>query len=323
MAAHVGETAELGGDCGRAVMTPAPVSRERRKLFALALAALACVAVAGVAGLGDEGAASGAELLGDAGAAHSRSVLQQLLAEAERADADVGGELSPVGVQRPVELEQAPKAVALPGPGQTSKPKPCNAACKKRKEEIAARMKALRDQINHDFKAMTSVSSPFSEPTLLHRPLLRAVPSPDPPLTEPGEAASGCCRHVCGFGRARLRTRLSWFRSTVSNVRVDSNACVNRLRAQGRLPASSAVHQATGHVGDAAEHQGRACGAAPLQPERGHWRVRRLCVCSSCGTGACTGACTSRTRTSRTRTGRHDGLVRGHCAAKGPSGAAR
>ena len=161
MAAHVGETAELGGGCGRAVKTPAPVSRERRKLFALALAALACVAVAGVAGLGDEGAARGAELLGDAGAAHSRSVLQQLLAEVERADADVGGELSPVGVQRPVELEQAPKAVALPGPGQTSKPKPCNAACKKRKEEIAARMKALRDQINHDFKAMTSVSNPF------------------------------------------------------------------------------------------------------------------------------------------------------------------
>jgi hypothetical protein len=146
------EPAGREGDAerGAAAQAPAALSRHQRKVLAVALAALACAAVVAVAGVGDDRAAR--ELLaasvGDAGAqaAHSRGVLQQLLAEVERANSDISG------IARPVELEQKAANGGLPK-------KPCDAACKQRKKEIADRMKALRDQINHDFKAMTSTCS--------------------------------------------------------------------------------------------------------------------------------------------------------------------
>lgn len=49
----------------------------------------------------------------------------------------------------PVELEEK-------NAGKVPQAEPCDASCKQRKKEIASRMKALRDQINRDFKAMTS-----------------------------------------------------------------------------------------------------------------------------------------------------------------------
>lgn len=141
MTATVCESAMREGDAGRSAAAQVSiVSRERRKVYAGVLAVLACVAVIAVVGTG-EGPQGGTELLGVSAAAHSRSVLQQLLADVERVTSDVGGEFS-LKAEQPVELEEAKK--------------PCNAACKQRKQEIAARMKALRDQINHDFKAMTS-----------------------------------------------------------------------------------------------------------------------------------------------------------------------
>lgn len=130
---------------------PAPaVTRQHRKMMAVVLAALGVAAIIAVAGSGESGVAY--ELLestGNLDAAHNRGVLQQLLAEVERANSDTVGT-----DERPVELEQK-AAKSLPE-------KPCNAACQQRKKEIAARMKALRDQINHDFKAMTSLSRPLS-----------------------------------------------------------------------------------------------------------------------------------------------------------------
>jgi hypothetical protein len=111
-------------------------------MLAVGLAALACVAVISVAFVGDNAGAE-SELLGaGVGSIRNRDVLEQLLAEVERAGSGIAGEDSSA---QPVELEQ-----------KAGKSKPCNASCKQRKKEIAARMKALRDQINHDFQAMTS-----------------------------------------------------------------------------------------------------------------------------------------------------------------------
>jgi len=139
------------GEWERATVAQVPaVSRQHRKIFAVALAALACVAIIAVAGVGDSAQAE-SELLGVSGGAasafHSRDVLQQLLSDVERASSNINGEFSPAA-GRPIELEQ--KSVGLPS-------KPCNAACLQRRQEIAQRMKALRDQITHDFKSMTSV----------------------------------------------------------------------------------------------------------------------------------------------------------------------
>lgn len=157
------EPASREGDLERMTSAQVPVvSRRHRKFLAVALAALACVAIIAVIGVGDN-AQEESELLrvsGSMGAAHARDVLQQLLAEVESAGSDMNGAFSPA---RPVELED--KATA--GPTDT---KPCDASCQTRKKEIAERMKALRDQINHDFKAMTSayfillilLSSPWS-----------------------------------------------------------------------------------------------------------------------------------------------------------------
>lgn len=141
------EPAGREGDAERAGPAPA-VTRRHRKMLAVALAALAVAAIVAVAGSGESGAVR--ELLeatGDAdAAAHNRGVLQQLLVEVERANI--------VAADRPVELEEK-ASKGLPG-------KPCDASCQTRKQEIAARMKALRDQINHDFKAMTSAFPPLA-----------------------------------------------------------------------------------------------------------------------------------------------------------------
>lgn len=149
MAAAMFEPASREGDSDRMAAAQVPVvSRRHRKVFAVALAALACVAIIAVIGVGDN-AQEQSELLGASGhmgAAHTRDVLQQLLADAESAGSDINGAFSPA---RPVELEE--KKAADP-----TSSKPCDASCKQRKKEIADRMKALRDQINHDFKAMTS-----------------------------------------------------------------------------------------------------------------------------------------------------------------------
>lgn len=145
------EPARREGDAERTAVAQVPtVSRQHRKIFAMALAALACVAIIAVAGMGDSAQAE-RELLGVKGGAasafHSRDVLQQLLADVERASSNMNGAFSPAA-QRPIELEE--KKTGLPS-------KPCNAACVQRKKEIAQRMKALKDQINHDFQSMTSV----------------------------------------------------------------------------------------------------------------------------------------------------------------------
>lgn len=146
MATPMFEPACREGDAERATAAQVPVvSRRQRQMLAVGLAALACVAVISVAFVGDNAGAE-SELLGAVGAGvgliRNRDVLEQLLAEVERAGSGIAGEDSSA---QPVELEQ-----------KAGKSKPCNASCKQRKKEIAARMKALRDQINHDFQAMTS-----------------------------------------------------------------------------------------------------------------------------------------------------------------------
>jgi hypothetical protein len=200
MTATVCESAMREGDAGRSAAAQVSiVSRERRKVYAGVLAVLACVAVIAVVGTG-EGAQGGTELLGVSAAAHSRSVLQQLLADVERVTSDVGGEFS-LKAEQPVELEEAKK--------------PCNAACKQRKQEIAARMKALRDQINHDFKAMTSTFSPTNHLSLAclgrsasTNPQPRYLP-PCPPATHSAALLSFFCLYTPAQRFAGLFERFS------------------------------------------------------------------------------------------------------------------
>jgi len=149
MSATTYEPAVREGDAEHATPAHVPaVSRQHRKIFAVVLAGLACVAIIALVGVGDSSRDQD-ELLGvtdraASRAVHNRDVLQQLLAEVERVGSDVDGSTQ----AEPVELEQKASSPI--------KSKPCDASCEQRKKEIAARMKALRDQINHDFKAMTS-----------------------------------------------------------------------------------------------------------------------------------------------------------------------
>uniref|UniRef100_A0A7S0HVV3 Uncharacterized protein n=1 Tax=Hanusia phi TaxID=3032 RepID=A0A7S0HVV3_9CRYP len=124
-----------------------PVKR-RRKLFAIFLAFFACACAALVAWMDNRRQGGGRNEFGEQLYGLSASddevghvtnhVLQNLLAMVE--------EESSHGITRSVELEQT-KADA----GK----KPCGNECLARRKIIAAKMKALRDEINHDFKAMT------------------------------------------------------------------------------------------------------------------------------------------------------------------------
>jgi hypothetical protein len=145
------EPAARAGDAERAAAAPTEVavSRQHRKLFAMTLAGLASVAIVAVVGVG--GSREAGELLEGSGGASVRAVrhrdlLQKLLAKVERGGSSLDG------FAGPVELEEKNAAKAVPA-------KPCDASCQLRKKEIASRMKALRDQINRDFKAMTSINA--------------------------------------------------------------------------------------------------------------------------------------------------------------------
>lgn len=143
------EPAARAGGSERAAAAPeVAVSRQHRKLFAMTLAGLASVAIVAV-GVG--GAREAGELLEGSGGASVRAVrhrdlLQKLLGKVERGGSSLDGSAGPV------ELEEKNAAKAVPA-------KPCDASCQQRKKEIASRMKALRDQINRDFKAMTSINA--------------------------------------------------------------------------------------------------------------------------------------------------------------------
>ena len=134
------EPAARAGDSERAAAAPeVAVSRQHRKLFAMTLAGLASVAIVAV-GVG--GAREAGELLEGSGGASVRAVRHRDLLQGSSLDGSAG----------PVELEEKNAAKAVPA-------KPCDASCQQRKKEIASRMKALRDQINRDFKAMTSINA--------------------------------------------------------------------------------------------------------------------------------------------------------------------
>ena len=264
MSAAMSEPAARAGDTERAAAEApvAAVSRKHRKLFAMALAGLASVAIIAVVGVGD-GARGVGELLEGEGsggasarAARHRDVLQKLLAEVERAGP----------AAQPVELEEK----AAP-----QKAKPCDASCETRKQEIAARMKALRDQINHDFKAMTSIDalpSPCVPPwgQGVERALELAL-SPLPGVF--GRYLPWPWQHVC-MPRPRLPRHLvagprpPWRTRALTGAQATSRACspralrahalphiprLGRLWTQGRVPAAAAVDQGAGHGGDPAQ----------------------------------------------------------------------
>lgn len=145
------EPAAREGDAERAAVAQVvAVSRQHRKLFAMTLAGLASVAIVAVVGVGGGARQAGELLEGSSGAnvraVRHRDLLQKLLAKIE-----LGGS-SLDGSTMPVELEEK-------NAGKVPQAEPCDASCKQRKKEIASRMKALRDQINRDFKAMTSINA--------------------------------------------------------------------------------------------------------------------------------------------------------------------